>query len=334
MNEVKSMKENGITLIALVITIIILIILATVTLNVVLGERGLIQRAQEGKELTEQAQKEEQDELKGAEEFINGVLAEIGATNPPDGKSEVEDAKESGETFGDTTTITDDLDNPVTVPGGFNIAEDSGTKVEEGIVIEDSNDNQFVWIPVGEYNVTEKIEKITEEDTQNGKLTNELTRRQWPKGNVAEEPTIISGDVVIADRQDLKYYYGEGATQDQYGNPIEPVAKDQIDGFKTSATTNKGFYIGRYEQGEGNVCKASVNPYTSITRDNAKIEAESMYSGNTFITSELISSYAWDTALNFICQTNENGYFLATTTDKTYANFGGNGTKTGEYKVN
>ena len=327
------MKEKGITLIALVITIIILIILATVTITLVFGEGGIIQRAQEGKTLTEQAGKDEQDELKGAEEFINGVLA--GTTNPPAEVPEtVTEGKESGTPFEDTTTITDDLDNPVTVPGGFNIAEDSGTKVEEGIVIEDSNDNQFVWIPVGEYNVTEKIEKITEEDTQNGKLTNELTRRQWPKGNVAEEPTIISGDVVIADRQDFKYYYGEGATQDQYGNPIEPVAKDQIDGFKTSATTNKGFYIGRYEQGEGNVCKASVNPYTRITRDNAKIEAESMYSGNTFITSELISSYAWDTALNFICQTNENGYFLATTTDKTYANFGGKGTKTGEYKVN
>ena len=338
-NKIKEAKskrilkgENGITLIALVITIVILIILATVSINVVLGEGGIIQRAQQAKELTEQAVLEEQQGLNSLMSEFTNIMAED--QNPPEEKSEVEEARDSGEAFEDTTTITDDLDNPVTVPGGFNIAEDSGTKVEEGIVIEDSNDNQFVWIPVGEYNVTEKIEKITEEDTQNGKLTNELTRRQWPKGNVAEEPTIISGDVVIADRQDLKYYYGEGATQDQYGNPIEPVAKDQIDGFKTSATTNKGFYIGRYEQGEGNVCKASVNPYTSITRDNAKIEAESMYSGNTFITSELISSYAWDTALNFICQTNENGYFLATTTDKTYANFGGNGTKTGEYKVN
>ena len=338
-NKIKEAKskrilkgENGITLIALVITIVILIILATVSINVVLGEGGLIQRAQQAKELTEQAVLEEQQGLNSLMSEFTNIMAED--QNPPEEKSEVEEARDSGEAFEDTTTITDDLDNPVTVPGGFNIAEDSGTKVEEGIVIEDSNDNQFVWIPVGEYNVTEKIEKITEEDTQNGKLTNELTRRQWPKGNVAEEPTIISGDVVIADRQDLKYYYGEGATQDQYGNPIEPVAKDQIDGFKTSATTNKEFYIGRYEQGEGNVCKASVNPYTSITRDNAKIEAESMYSGNTFITSELISSYAWDTALNFICQTNENGYFLATTTDKTYANFGGKGTKTGEYKVN
>ena len=68
-------KENGITLIALVITIIILIILATVTITLVFGEGGLIQRAQEGKDLTEQAQKDEQEELKGAEEYINGVLA-------------------------------------------------------------------------------------------------------------------------------------------------------------------------------------------------------------------------------------------------------------------
>ena len=51
----KAQKEKGITLIALVITVVILIILATVTLNVVLGEGGLIQRAQQAKDLTEQA---------------------------------------------------------------------------------------------------------------------------------------------------------------------------------------------------------------------------------------------------------------------------------------
>ena len=56
-------KERGITLIALVITIIILIILATVTLNVVLGKGGLIYRAQQAKDLTEKATEEEQESL-------------------------------------------------------------------------------------------------------------------------------------------------------------------------------------------------------------------------------------------------------------------------------
>ena len=314
--RMKIKQEQGITLIALVITVVILIILATVTLNVVLGEGGLIKRAQEGKELTDQAQKDEQDELKGAEEYINGVLAGTGTTNPPDEKSEVEEAKESGTPFEDTTTIKDDLDNPVTVPGGFNIAEDSGTKVEEGIVIEDSNNNQFVWIPVGEYNVSTTI-------NSSGKLTNELSRREWADRNVVAEPTPVNGDDVIDTDS-----YGEGNENS--------VAKEQIGAFKTSATTNKGFYIGRYEQGEGNVCKSGINPYTDITRDQAKTQAEAMYGGNEFVTSELISSYAWDTVLNFICQTNEEGYLLATTNDSTYGNIntGSSGkTQTGEYEA-
>ena len=116
------------------------------------------------------------------------------------------------------------------------------------------------------------------------------------------------------------------------------VAKNQIDAFKASSITNEGFYIGRYEQGQGNVCKAGVNPYANITRNDAKTQAEAMYSGNEFVTSELISSYAWDTALNFICQTNEEGYLLATTTDSKYGNIGtglliSNRTKTGEYEA-
>ena len=45
-----------------------------------------------------------------------------------------------------------------------------------------------------------------------------------------------------------------------------------------------------------------------------------MYSGNGYVTSELISSYAWDTALNFICQTNTAGYTLATTASSSYGN--------------
>ena len=75
-NKIKASKERGITLIALVITIVILIILATVSINVVLGEGGLIQRAQEGKDLTEQARIDEEEELTGAEEYINSVINE------------------------------------------------------------------------------------------------------------------------------------------------------------------------------------------------------------------------------------------------------------------
>ena len=52
--------ESGITLIALVITIILLLILATISIAVVTGDNGIISKAREAKELTEQAEEKEQ----------------------------------------------------------------------------------------------------------------------------------------------------------------------------------------------------------------------------------------------------------------------------------
>ena len=152
-------EERGITLIALVITIVILIILATVSINVVLGEGGLIDRAQEGKSLTDQAQTDEQEELTGAEEYINGILVGIEDQNPPAPQTpKVEDVK-GGEAFNEKTKVVDSKNNKIWVPAGFKIASDSGDTVQQGIVIEDVNaskdtavqGSQYVWIPVGTF---------------------------------------------------------------------------------------------------------------------------------------------------------------------------------------
>ena len=51
----KLQKEKGITLVALVVTIVVLLILAGVSINLVLGENGLITQAQEAKRKTEEA---------------------------------------------------------------------------------------------------------------------------------------------------------------------------------------------------------------------------------------------------------------------------------------
>ena len=55
------MKNKGITLVALVITIIILLILAGITLNLTLGQNGIITRAQEaGKNYMDAAEREQE----------------------------------------------------------------------------------------------------------------------------------------------------------------------------------------------------------------------------------------------------------------------------------
>ena len=309
-----SNREKGITLVALVITIVILIILATVAIQFAFGENGLINRAQDAKNYQANADAEENQLYKDAETAINEALGGTGGEEPtPPGGDTIEDIK-GGEKLDETAQIKDNLGNIVWIPGGFGVADDSGVNVEDGVVIEDNAGNQFVWIPVGEY-------KVTTEKNSTGKLTNNLTRRSWGAKNVVKEPTEVNEDEAINTGGSYDYY-GEGATQDKDGNPITTVAKDQIEAFKTSATTKGGFYIGRYEQGEGNVCKAGVNAYVNVTRDEAKAQSEAMYKDNDFVVSELISSYAWDTALNFMCQNHTEGYKIATTTDRTYGNIG------------
>lgn len=65
-------KSNyAITLIALIITIIVLLILAGVTLNMLMGENGIIKKAQLAKEKTNEAQSEEEKNLKNLEDIIN-----------------------------------------------------------------------------------------------------------------------------------------------------------------------------------------------------------------------------------------------------------------------
>ena len=50
MKNIVNRRNSGITLIALVVTIVVLIILATVSINTVLGDNGIIKKAQEAKE--------------------------------------------------------------------------------------------------------------------------------------------------------------------------------------------------------------------------------------------------------------------------------------------
>ena len=72
MKKTQKVRQSGITLIALIITIVVLIILATITINIAFGDGGLIQRAQTAKELTEQGKQDEQSGLNDMVDMLEG----------------------------------------------------------------------------------------------------------------------------------------------------------------------------------------------------------------------------------------------------------------------
>ena len=70
----KEMKNTrGITLIALVVSIIVLLILAGITIAALSGDNGILTKAKEAKEKTEQAQKDEERNLQEITDTMNGV---------------------------------------------------------------------------------------------------------------------------------------------------------------------------------------------------------------------------------------------------------------------
>ena len=314
-------NSKGITLIALVVTIIVLIILAGISISLVLGDNGIVTKANFAKEQTEQAQLNEQTSLNETYKYLEEFET---ITNPPEVIKTVEEVK-GGDYFEKPTTIKDSNGNLIKVPEGFKVAEDSGINVTEGIVIEDNDiingignnrGNQYVWIPVGK--------EIKKSDGTTVDIT--LGRYTFADGTNNKDlngATLTKGTPIL--QQEAENYTQE-VIIDSYFKELSTsrtgVASKGLDGLNTTALNLKGFidsvklnggyYIARYEASygtDGKVNSKVSNSYgtsapttegtlwNNITQINATTASRSLY---TTATTDLVNSYAWDTAIVYI----------------------------------
>ena len=287
-------KDKGITLIALVITIIILLILAGISISA-LTNQGLFKNAKAAQNATEKAEKEQGQRLNEYEDEINKYL-----NNSNEDKKEVKlvaDNINKVLSTTDNTELKDAKNNKIVVPAGFKIVN-GATTVDKGIVIEDVTEtatkgSQFVWIPVG---------TITKSDG----TTATITLGRYDFDSTTGKESAYSGSYIEEDANDA-------STLKKWGNTI---AKN-ITNFKNSVATNGGYYIGRYEARTATARNAAGNALTQITekgtekiynyvkQPQAAQLSQNMYNSDKF-TSDLMNSYAWDTATVFIqnCGTN------------------------------
>ena len=310
----KENKDKGITLVALVITIIILLILATISIQS-LTNTGLFAKAQEAKEKSQNAEENQAKTLNEYEDELNKYIS--GDVKTPVKK--VSDNIGSVLSITDNTELQDAYGNKIVVPAGFKVTNDAAT-VDKGIVIEDATSaatagSQFVWIPVG------KIYTDVAKTEANAK-TIELGRYEFDSNG---NKSAYSGSYVEEDKGDTNI------TLKNYGNTI---AKN-ITNFKNSVASNGGYYIGRYEARTTNKRTAEGNALTQITEKGidqiynyvkqsqaAKLSQE-MYNSNKF-TSDLMNSYAWDTATLFLQTCGEEKYSRKTSVNNSLASKGTN----------
>ena len=203
-------------------------------------------------------------------------------------------------------------DGKVWLPEGFKVAEDSASTVQGGIVIQDKNQNQFVWVPVA--------------------TLADYKRTAYSINVATEETDTATNSIKIKLNSSDRNYFTEALPKDE----------------KTSVERYKGFYIGRYEAGDKEnteaktlrssndvtktvTIKANQAPYNYVTRTEAVSLAEGFATKQGYkAKTKLVSSYAWDTTIAFLQKVNsdygsssEEGNYYDTTfsyTDITGAN--------------
>ena len=272
-------RNKGITLIALVVTIIVLLILAGISIAMLTGQNGILNRAAEAKEKTRVAQKDEEKTLQGYED----IMAQYTGNLP---------LREETKPYFPNST--------------FSYKEGD---LSTGLVIKDSNDNEYVWVEVPT--------TIYDNTTYNNNGAN--------KPSNSEDYINIEAclKVYTADYANSSYSDTNSNFTVQYQAMLKSVYK------------NGGFWIGRYEAGlEGDtprtsyteisasdkaVVKQNKIPYNYVKRDEAQELATRMnYNG---CTSSLIFGIQWDLVLKYIETKNETTKSNLTTDSTKIGNY-------------
>ena len=278
-------KNKGITLVALVVTIVVLLILAGVSINLVLGNNGIIAKAKDAE--TKSAEASEND-LKGMNSLIEQMESALNGSGNG-GKTE-----------------------PETVPylPSDDFHYDTSTSVDTGLVIKDVNGNEYVWVVVPRTTAVYKttgLGKTTFTDADYTSIENDL--KEYTK---TYRGSISYSDVYYPDDKNVGWF----ADATAYNNLKNSMLK--------SVYENGGFYVGRYEAGidtttgtnrtskgptnsdgkytiEGMpapVTKADAYPYTYVTRTQAQNLASKVNAGTK--TSSLMFGVQWDLVLAFM----------------------------------
>ena len=314
LNSKETRKTSGITLIALVVTIVVLLILAGITISLVFSENGIIAKAKEAAEKTNQAVINEQEQMNEVGTIIDNMLNGIGESTPP--KPEGPEMPEGWD--GNKVNAVESADKVVVpVPKGYTASSvATENKVSEGFVIyentngedkkEEVNDNnkdtarttrnQFVWVPVA--NPSEMYG--TDKDGKKwGKLyefsASGITPLNWTEQDGVMSITATSGSDSYREPDVVDSDSSNSITISQ----LETEFNDMI----TSVEKYGGFYIGRYETGNLSQEKATV------VKNNTDIGNQTWYSMykkakgiavNNNVTSSMIWGSQWDAAMRWM----------------------------------
>ena len=275
-------KEKGITLIALVITIIVLLILAGVSIAMLTGQNGILTQAQNAKNRTEEAAANEANILNQYNEILSNVSGGGTTTGGDEEQATVGEIVTGG-----NKPYTNN--GTAIIPEGFAIVPGLDD-VSQGLVISDvANDtenrgNQFVWVPV------ENFSEFKRYDFQNNK-------------EVSSSYTEKSGDGVTTGTEAQDMYK---SVKDNKGFYIGRYEAGN-DG-SNNAVSKKGVNVYNFKKW-GN----SMTDETGGAVEKAR--NFDTQSGHTNVTSTLVYGVQWDAVMRWISKDDNLKGYLTDSSD-------------------
>ena len=326
-----SKSKSGITLIALVITIIVLLILAGISISMLSGDNSILSKAGEARDIAG-----EKDIAERVQIAYLGALA-TGKGTVTEDKLKEELTKQFGE---DGYELSQDL-SKVTIPKGGKEYDVGGTVAEGGDsesgltqqadgTYKDSSGNEWVWIEVpktvtasatddaGIYNALRDYcatdssgNTLIAKTGSNSKTTTNGYTDEWYAWDTTNN-AIITSSTATEEKKALKN--GCGLSYSEYNT----LKSTMLNSIKNSG----GFYIGKYETGiddssieetatttaglrtspgettQTAVIKQNMQPYTYVTCSQAETIAKGFATDGK--TASLLFGIQWDLVLKFL----------------------------------
>ena len=261
----KNMRNKGITLIALVITIIVLLILAGVTINLTLGENGIFRTAEmAGKNYTE-AQEQELAGIANFNNEINNIIGGLGNNSNGNGGS-------GGETGNLPSTAET---SPFLPDSNSTVIEDD---LDKGVVVQDSKNNEWTWIVVPK--------SVTASSTTDGDIENALIGYATKyRGSYTD--TWYEGCGLSQSKYEENY---SKMLQSIKANGGFYIGKYEVGSFDNPVTSSDNTRQAVIQQG--------AYPYNYVTCSQAEEIAEGLATGGK--TSTLMFGIQWDLVLAYL----------------------------------
>ena len=328
MKSRKFFKNNGITLVSLVVTIIVLIILAGTSINLLLGKNGIITMAKQAKENTELAKIEEETALN---ELYTQIETEGGTSGgiSYDAIAKLVEFKEKIAQAITTAGIETSKDDSVeTMVNNIEQLPDSN----ESVYYVTLSDGYKLPVPKGFYYVGGTKSSgavISDNEDDKNKYANDLDG-DIPKDLLGNQFVWIPVTEQNYKKVEWKLSNGDNARRALYDTSTSAAELPQIQKYE-------GFYIARFEAGKGTVTSSSnveigsnivnsgwtysgwsVNSYTISGKISSKADeipyyhadydtavqmANNMYKTD-YVQSGLVTGTMWDAMMNFIGSSN------------------------------